>query len=694
MEKIYIKPTSHEIIIKGALADGHTDIFSYDPSDEQTKKLGHLFIVGHVQHETDDMTYSVNLISALAKREYYSKLTAAPKEAFASTLKKVNEVVEEFFEHKGLQINIGIFAIAGEQLHISKLGKFKILLAREDKTIDVLNNILFDKEQVQEKQFSSVISGQVNEKDRILAFYPSRATTARERYLKMYLHKYDAAQFAQQLQDIKKDKDAFNCAMVYIQLDKIKEITAEPRIQPQELSSSPQLATAPLSASKPAIRKTRVEPKKTTSPTPSSTLEEAPLAETVSPVRPLSPITQEKEPVVKNIVTTSNRYIETNMEVPRIIPSEFSLGKKDNFITTAVHRFGFSHLTPKKKAFLSLLSVAIIISASFGVQAVISGNPEARALNDSLKGAREQLDLARIKLSQDDKTGARLILNTSMASLAAISSDKTKPIEEELRQFLDEIDQAQDASPTVVTQLPQDQGQATLISTGKNIFAYLKGTEEGKGNLITLENGSIRSSNEVANTQPSMVVTSTKGTPVAIDLANKKTVAIKDSGPEIATFSIGQPVASYFYEDNLYIIQDGIIQKIADIFQGNAGPKSWMKTDTPLVVDPALMVVDGNIFVMTKQGVLATYFRGEKVSEVATSLNVSSEHLLLTHNDAASLYLVDKQSGRIYILDKKTGTLLKTLKIGSQEAIVTAAIATDNTIYFLTRDNKIWKITQ
>ena len=95
MEKIYLKPESQEILIKGDSNEGHLDAFSYDPgSDENAKRLGSLFVVGHVHHATDDLSYSVNLIAALAKREYYATPGIAPREAFSRTLKKVNEVVD------------------------------------------------------------------------------------------------------------------------------------------------------------------------------------------------------------------------------------------------------------------------------------------------------------------------------------------------------------------------------------------------------------------------------------------------------------------------------------------------------------------------------------------------------------------------------------------------------------------------
>ena len=57
MEKIFLKPTQKEILIKGSQKDGHMDVFSYDyNSDESRRMLGNLYIVGNVQHSVEDFT--------------------------------------------------------------------------------------------------------------------------------------------------------------------------------------------------------------------------------------------------------------------------------------------------------------------------------------------------------------------------------------------------------------------------------------------------------------------------------------------------------------------------------------------------------------------------------------------------------------------------------------------------------------
>src|SRR3989344_3816175 len=256
MERIYLKPTCREVLHKDTGKEGHLDLFAYDyETDEAKRKLGNLYLVGNVQMPAEgetasenDVTYVTNLVASLAKREYYADPDLAPKEAFSLALKKVNDVVGEFFTNKDIKINIGIFAIAGEQINISKLGKFKIILSREDKNIDILNNVdLFTKERVQEKEFSHVVSGRVAAGDKIFAYYPGRLMTAREKYLKEYLLELTGDQLLEKINSIKHEKPDFSCAALYIGLAKTKAlaITPKPKVVPAPIPEPEPIAAEP-----------------------------------------------------------------------------------------------------------------------------------------------------------------------------------------------------------------------------------------------------------------------------------------------------------------------------------------------------------------------------------------------------------------------------------------------------------------
>src|SRR3989344_504919 len=193
MEKITLKPIARELLYKADEANTHFDVLTYTGTTAQEKQLGSLYLIGHAKYEEEDLGYVVSLISSLAKREYYSGESIKnqnPKTAFENSLKKLNEVLEDFFKNKSLALNVGIAAIVGDQIYISKLGKFKVGLARGDQYIDVLNNIeLFQKSPEAEQQFSNIISGKLQPGDKIFAYYPARAITSRERSLQGVLLK-------------------------------------------------------------------------------------------------------------------------------------------------------------------------------------------------------------------------------------------------------------------------------------------------------------------------------------------------------------------------------------------------------------------------------------------------------------------------------------------------------------------------
>lgn len=669
MEKIYLKPISQEILIKGASSEGHLDVFSYDPADENGKKLGSIFIIGHVHHETDDVTYSVNLIASLAKREYYAKPNLAPRDAFTATLKKVNEVVEDFFEHEGLKLNIGVFAVAGENIFLSKLGKFKILLARGDRAIDVLNNVdLFDKEVTSEKQFSSIISGKVTEKDRILAFYPSRAMTAREKYFKTDLLSLSPVDFVQKINAIKQEKDSFACAAVYIDLNKVREIASAPRIEPHD-------TPVRLAGSSP-------KPK----PVQTSTIQSK---EKIAPTQ--DPNRVYASPAAMNHAEQSAYSLSE--EVPKIIPSEFSLGTKGNIFTSSWNRIRFINLTPRNKAIISLGLAAVIIGASFAVKAFVVPNPEAKHVQEAIDTARMNIQLARTKVSQQDMAGARSTLNSSLASISSLAADKTKtnPVEQELLALLDELDQAEEVSPAFVAQVPMEYGKAASLAGADNVFAYSYNQESKTGVIAKVHNETVSEERETPELNANLMF-ATKEYASVVDTTLSKIVTWAEEKAKSATFVAPENTKSmYLYEDNMYLVSPTGIHRIVDVTKGGSS-KSWLAEGESVIANPALIAVDGDIYVMNTSGVLAKYFKGKKQSETNTGLVINDQQLLLTTNEGPSLYLVDKQMRRIYIIDKKTGNLTRTLKIDSAEPLVTAAVDNTGSIYFSTSDNKIWKV--
>lgn len=610
MEKIFLKPTSKEIAIKGNSKEGHTDVFAYDFYDDDSKrKLGGLYIVSNVKRDSDlaidtdkqdnspDIAYVTNLVASLAKREYYSKPDISSQDAFSATLKKINDVVEEFFKNKALKVNIGIFAITGEQILISKLGKFKIILGRNSRTIDILNNIdLFSKDPAEEKGFSGVVSGKVVPGDKLFAFYPNRMIMAREKTIKADLLKFDAEQFLEKINSIKEVRPDFDCRALYLSLNNHKEPAAK----------KPKLVAS-------------------TKPASSSLLEEKPRQEGISiDTAKLPNATKDKKQEI---------YSQgVKEEVPRIISSEFSLGRKVNPLLTSmmtpikIMRDLCTQSANLKRKFIVLSLVAGILGSGVVlIKIFVVLNPEQRQLNEAINQSQNNLKLVRTKISQNDFIGARQLLVDSLSSIYAvdISNDQTEKTIREIYEILDNIDKAIDVSPSLLETMPDELSQRVSVLTART-------KEEG----------------------------------IAFDI----------------------------YENNLYILKSDGISKIANIDKGNDKEiVQWLKSGT-LPTQPSIIAVDGNIYVMNNSGTIATFYKGAKVSEINTFIISNSNDVLLTSANSKRLYLINKNLARIYELDKETKSLIRTLKVGSSEPFVDAYLYGDNTIIITAKDGRIWEI--
>ena len=654
MEKIFIKPVAKEILMKGNTKDGPVDLFSYD-SNGHNRALGNLFLVGNIQgggteaSDDIDVGYVLNLVASLAKREYYANPDLNPKDAFTGALKKINGVVEDFFKKKDIKINIGIFTIANEQIHISKLGKFKIFLARDGKNIDILNNIqLFNKEPTQEREFSSVVSGKIMAGDRLLAFYPSRSIVTREKSLKDNLVGSTQDEFVTQLASIKEHKPDFACVALHIDIKKGSEMAVEPAIQPLEL---------------------------------------------------------QKEPVKESpkIIAQTIAHLPPEPAIPKIIPSEFARGKRELAFSKHIHRLKNINITPRIKAY-SMGGIALVaIVAIIGLKSFIFVDASDRQLNAIISEAQANLKLAQTKLSQNDFIGARSLLIGSLASITQNesnnnSSKKANDTKVQIMKALDGLDNASDATLSVVVEIPVDLGTAKLITaSGNNFYAYLdqpasSAGGKGIGAVVKIIADSVGSAIQIKDTTPKSIFSS--DTSVALiepDVKKITSLSVVKSVVSTSTFSSDTLVSYEIYKDNLYGLTATGIIKIIDAALGHTTVTSWLASGAGLSADSALLAVDGNIYILSKNGVLTTYFKGKKTNETNTPVAPEVGSLLLTNTDSINLNLINISSGRIYIITKATGVVTKTLKINSSKPIASAALGADDTIYILS-DNKIWKI--
>ncbi len=400
MEKITLKPVTKELLFKTEDLNAHVDVLTYGGTTTQEKALGSLFLIGHIKFEEEDLGYVISLISSLAKREYYSEAslkTQDPKKAFEGTLRKLNEVLEDFFKNKTFALNVGLGSIAGDQLLLSKLGKFKVALARNNEYIDVFNDVvLFQKSPEHEEQFSNVISGKLQPGDKLFAYYPSRPITSRERSLQGVLIKEDQEQFTAKITQLSNTTDAFACCGVHIMMEQIKEIPLE----------------SPISMT-----------------SPSAILAEAPRS-------PKPELEARQAPIV----------------------AELSLNKRSgvfsSIASTALKMRGISRL-PLHTRFRTFVIVAALILVPFTGIALWRSSGESSELKNAYREATQNLKLAQSHIAQNNPSEARTLLTNTLALIGAFEQEKFVLVRKEADIALDLVDNVRPETPEFISTLTE-----------------------------------------------------------------------------------------------------------------------------------------------------------------------------------------------------------------------------------------------
>ncbi len=229
VEKIYLKPVAKELLYKTRNADSHFDILCCHTVNYKERALGDLFVLGNVKFEgQEDTSYLISLVSSIARREFYSTQSLQEqnsKLAFERTLKKLNEVLENFFHTNNLALDVGLMAIANDNLFISRIGNVKVALSRNHEYIDVINNIeLFDKTYNDNIQFSNIISGKIIPGDNLFAYIPFRSITSRERFIRASFIAQNQEEFTAKIASFSENTPTFNCCAIHIHLEQAKEV--------------------------------------------------------------------------------------------------------------------------------------------------------------------------------------------------------------------------------------------------------------------------------------------------------------------------------------------------------------------------------------------------------------------------------------------------------------------------------------
>ncbi len=688
MEKTTLKPTVKELFYKNGEENVYFDILSCQGSTNQEKNLGSLFIISQVKFSIGDLSYMVSLISSLAKREFYSATSLQeqnPKEAFSRTLKKLNEVLEEFFQNKDFKLNIGLVAITGENIFISRLGKFRINLARNDQFIDILNNVdLFNKDTAGEKQFSNIISGKLQQNDKLFAFFPTRSVTSREKQLNDIFLKEGQEEFHQKIATLAANVSNFSCCGVHIDMRQLKEIPLRPALKysipiapPASAASVRSKAEPPSNAALPDRQAGAPQPTKSPIKDGGTKPEEDEEVSLGSPAR--SAGGEETE-------TESDELLPT--EQPRIIPAELSITKRGSFFTPIAVQLGklrfLNRINNKAKlcVFVSLAAVVIAIPVFL---IFLRGNDQSK---NAIGLANDNLKLAQSRLNQSNIKDARSLLQAALLNLSDLSGNKAGDVRNQINQVLANLNHTSDKQPVVFSDLKEQikNGQATLITARDNGVNVIS----AEGKLFSVLPDGINELGELKlipkflfSTQTAVGALDGSGKIAVLDLKSKKI-----SSYSLEKLSAAADIA--LYENNLYILSENIIYKYADAVIGGSKRTEW--NSDPASGKLITLAADGNIYALNDAGKLIKYYKGKNEAEFDLQLSPSADSRIFTAKDSAFLYLADKTNKKVYVFDKSNGELKTSYDLTAAGQIQDISVSPDGIVWILSADNKVWTI--
>jgi hypothetical protein len=664
VEKIFLKPSFREVLHKGSEPDVFFDILSYSGSTTQEKNLGSVIVLSYLRQKDDDLSYIVSLVSSLAKREFYSPQSISEQDArtaFERTLKKLNEILVEYFEKKDFTLNLGLAAISGDNLYISRLGKFKVALARNEEYIDILNNVnLFSKDDVQEHQFDNIISGKLKANDKMFCYFPVRTMSSREKVLNPLFVSEKQNDFCKKIDSFAVNSPNFACCGIHININQTKEIPVELNL--------------------PSIETPKVEL--------------ASLSETLD-----GDISDKSDAPSIPSKETHRKFVDVEPAIDpaptNVIRAEMSVAKRNNIFASIVSKmFSFSFLKRKHRyavigrtknnnyrwVMLGLIIVAVGIGGWMIVKN--SGNSVE---TDLVARANEFLQSARSRLTQNNSRDARVILYQALASISGATGKNISAVRDELSKTLNIIDQVSEKKPEQILNFSENNPGIFLVaSSGSTIYAV------GNSNLLLSVNAGKVSELGQISFAPKYI--SADNSFVSVFDGNSKVMAYDIKKNKLSEYILKDPaesIDSSFFMNNLYILSGKEIVKYADVTTGNVKRTSWGNVETDDNLNS--FSIDGNIYALSTNGAIIDMLKGKKQSEYSLSVTPKNDSKLYTSKDLPFLYLSVISDNRVYVFDKTSGSLKVTYDLSSIGDTNSIAISSDGTI-IISAASSLWQI--
>ena len=150
------------------------DSFVFEPENIWEKRMGRLYMVGHISNVLPQNRKLLEGISSKIKKEYYRVTERSPELALKEGLARANDFLSEEVKKGNVDwlgnLDFAVFSLKDNTLNFTSTGEISLLLIRDDHITDINQNLrLQEIEPYPLKIFSNIIAGKMISGDRILA---------------------------------------------------------------------------------------------------------------------------------------------------------------------------------------------------------------------------------------------------------------------------------------------------------------------------------------------------------------------------------------------------------------------------------------------------------------------------------------------------------------------------------------------
>jgi len=713
----HLSVKTREIYINENQKNSLCDTFIYEPSNIEEESLGNLYITGQLNLASDlkdeSLSYLVNLLASVIKREYYSNSKRPPLKSLELAFKKANTTLNEFAE-KGNTDWIGNLhfisaSLSGNTLHLSCTGKVKSILLRNGGLTDIGQTIpTLSSLEVPFKTFTSIASGKVEEGDLIIFSTPTFFEIIGTEQLKLLNSKGSIEEISQKIQEMLSEElneKKLNLGAIILKIESPRKVSAKNKLQFYEAQTKPIQEL-------PKEKEERVKRK--------SLLILGLILEKLllfaikylsKGIRILGTLFYSKfvkptfRGLQKSIFFLVANFIRETKKGVKILAKVFPLER----LRLIFKKLPINRLPSSSKI---LLAISVLLAILLGVSLGIIYKKRAFEFNleqyeGLIQQAYQKETQAEAALIYDDVIKARGLL-IEAKELAGTVLGGTDYFKKEAGKLLSRIESQADSVDKIVRlsepKLIFDSSESGFIPyqiigldnglyiLDKEFSLYrldLKNFESLKLEINFTNIGHLKDGVAMEN----LIVFYTDMPGIAIFNKDKNIIEPVDTSTWQP--SLSQEIKAVAkYQSNIYLLDsaENQILKSYKILAGFSNPRSWLKEEINL--DGVTSVaIDGAIYILKENGEILKYVRGKRVEfknpEFFNPLKGTTK--IFTTPAFKNLYIIDQEGKIIVVLDKK-GNLVKQYFSEKFNDLKDIFITDDESKILLLNGNKIYEL--